>query len=730
MFSFLNVLFLAGIAAGIVPVIIHLLNRRRLQRVEFSDLRFIAPLNQQRMRSLNLRRLWLLLLRVAIIAGIAVAMARPSIRGSFSKLLPAQARSSILLLVDTSYSMRMEGENGTALDAAKAVAVQIVDALERGDQANLMTFDDAAHSEFERSVHDLALVRERITALAPSHGGTDWAAAVTAGLASLQEATEPNREMYIISDFAGADLDSVRANLGDMQGAVRITLVPIGVEQFVNVSIDEVHVPPGAVLVDEPVRVGVTVRNHDADSAADCAMQIELGGEPKGEANVRLAGGASATHEFTLVATNPAAGAGAVRKRIDRLPEDDARYFVLPVLSQLRVLLVRAPGDAGGAFFVARALAPSTMGRTPMSLSEVEASRFASRDLEGVQVVVVTSDALLGDAQAQVLSSFVQEGGGLIWMSGQRATAEIANRLILERLGATRIRGVTQQAQGFVSFEDLRATGILAGFKDTELRELERVRFTRHAALTPGTGARALMRFSGGAPAIVEATHGEGKYMVFGFDAGMDGSDLAVSPMFLPLLHRSAVYLAGETGRQKLGYTVGERIEVQVPLAAAERRAALERDDGTGDDPRYAQAGQSDIAPTPAPGTAQAFTVTTPSGRTDAVVARYLGKMAVVGYDDTREPGHYVFEGGGRRVARAVNVDTRESDLRRADLEDLAQRLGIEVAGTLDSEGAIARSVREARHGKELYKLLVALVLILMTVELLLARVASQSEPT
>jgi hypothetical protein len=121
--------------------------------------------------------------------------------------------------------------------------------------------------------------------------------------------------------------------------------------------------------------------------------------------------------------------------------------------------------------------------------------------------------------------------------------------------------------------------------------------------------------------------------------------------------------------------------------------------------------------------------VTTPSGRKDAVVARYVGRMAVLAYEDTREPGHYVFEGAGRRIARAVNVDTRESDLRRADLEDWAQRLGVEIAGTLEGEASIARSVREARHGKELYKLVVALVLVLMTVELLLSRAARDSEP-
>src|SRR5512134_3553149 len=94
--TFLNALFLAGMAAGIVPIIIHLLNRRRLKRIEFSDLRFIAPLNQQRMRSLNLRRLLLLMLRVFIIVFTALAMARPSVRGSFSKLLPTQARSSVM----------------------------------------------------------------------------------------------------------------------------------------------------------------------------------------------------------------------------------------------------------------------------------------------------------------------------------------------------------------------------------------------------------------------------------------------------------------------------------------------------------------------------------------------------------------------------------------------------------------------------------------------------------
>jgi hypothetical protein len=715
--TFLNTVFLAGAAAAAIPILIHLLQRRRLRRIEFSDLRFLAPLNQRRMRSLTMRRLLLLALRVAIVVLTAVALARPSVRGSLSHLLPTRAHSSVLLLIDTSYSMRAEGEHGSAFAAAKTMAQRLLDVVERGDPVNVMTFDDAAHLLFESPVHDLALVRERIAALQPGHAATRYLPALQAALASLAKATEPNRELYVISDFAGANLDSLRADLRPAQGETRVTWVPVGVESFVNVSVEDVRVPPGAVLLGEPVHLGVTVRNHSADAPADCNLQVELAGKPKGEASLRLGGGAQQTQEFTLVASDPEAAAGVARKRIDRLPEDDVRYFVLPVLAQLRVLLVRGGGAGqGGAFYVARALSPAAGGHSPLALTEVEAPRLGSRDLDGVQVVVVAADAPLGGAQCSMLAEHVRDGGGLLLLAGQRATAETTNRELLERLGSARIRGIVEQAHGFLNLTDLRPAGILAGFGPKELRALEAVKFTRYAELVPGSGGRAVLGFSGGIPALVEGDAGRGKYMLLAFDASLEGSDLAVSTMFLPLLHRCVVYLAGETGRQKLGYTVGERIEVQVPLES-----------GAGANPSAASPARPAGAREEAP--ARSFTVTTPAGRTEALIAREAGRMAIATYEETREPGHYIFTGLGRRLVRAVNVDPREADLQAADLGEFAKALGLEVAATIDAPEDVARSVRAARHGKELYKLVVVLVLVLVTLELFLSRGAGEAEP-
>ena len=190
--TFLNTLFLGGLAAAVIPIVIHLLQRRRLKRIPFSDLRFLAPLNQQRMRSLNMRRWLLLLLRVLIIGLTALAMARPSLRGGITNLIPTQARSSVMILLDTSFSMRAEGKSGTALDVAREAARNIINELQQGDEVNLMTFDANANRWFQTPVHDFAVLQDRLGEIEASWMPTNWREGIEEALLVLNETIEPN----------------------------------------------------------------------------------------------------------------------------------------------------------------------------------------------------------------------------------------------------------------------------------------------------------------------------------------------------------------------------------------------------------------------------------------------------------------------------------------------------------------------------------------------------------
>ena len=61
--GFLNSIFLLGLVAIAAPIIIHLLNRRRVRKIRFSSLEFLSELTRRRMRKVNLRRILILILR-------------------------------------------------------------------------------------------------------------------------------------------------------------------------------------------------------------------------------------------------------------------------------------------------------------------------------------------------------------------------------------------------------------------------------------------------------------------------------------------------------------------------------------------------------------------------------------------------------------------------------------------------------------------------------------------
>ena len=115
--SFLNPLFLFGLLAAAIPVVIHLFTRRRPRERPFPSLEFLAEVNQSEIRRLRLKQWLLLLLRTLAVAAIALAMARPALRGAGARS-GTGAATTVVALVDVSGSMGAAG--GTAAGSAAA----------------------------------------------------------------------------------------------------------------------------------------------------------------------------------------------------------------------------------------------------------------------------------------------------------------------------------------------------------------------------------------------------------------------------------------------------------------------------------------------------------------------------------------------------------------------------------------------------------------------------------
>src|SRR5438309_665939 len=114
--SFLNPIMLAGLIAISVPIIIHLLNRRRFQKVVWAAMRFLKLSVEQNQRRMQIEDLILLALRCLLLALLALALARPALMSN-SKDVFGQSKVTGAIILDNSYSMGVS--DGTQTDSTR-----------------------------------------------------------------------------------------------------------------------------------------------------------------------------------------------------------------------------------------------------------------------------------------------------------------------------------------------------------------------------------------------------------------------------------------------------------------------------------------------------------------------------------------------------------------------------------------------------------------------------------
>ena len=112
---FLNPAVLFGLLAASIPVLIHLLNLRKLKRIEFSTLAFLKELQKNKIRKIKLKQWLLLALRVLIILFLVMAFARPTIKGIAIGGTTSAAKTTAVFILDDTYSMSVVDANGSYL---------------------------------------------------------------------------------------------------------------------------------------------------------------------------------------------------------------------------------------------------------------------------------------------------------------------------------------------------------------------------------------------------------------------------------------------------------------------------------------------------------------------------------------------------------------------------------------------------------------------------------------
>src|SRR5438309_1889743 len=205
--GFLNLLMLAGLAAVAIPPIIHLLNRRRYDVVDWGAMQFLE-MSQRTRRKVFIEELLLMLLRMALIAVLVLALAAPYAAGPVLEKITGRDNRDVVLIIDGSTSMSYNASGKSVHDAAKEWADDFLNQLAPGDSVAVLHAKQQVIPVLGELTSDHDKARNALARLGPPRGGIDWPASVQAADEILKTSHRPRRDIIILSDgqrFGWAD---------------------------------------------------------------------------------------------------------------------------------------------------------------------------------------------------------------------------------------------------------------------------------------------------------------------------------------------------------------------------------------------------------------------------------------------------------------------------------------------------------------------------------------------
>src|SRR5436190_20830536 len=245
--TFVHPLLLSGLLLIGVPVLLHLLMQQKPKHLPFPAFRFLLQRHRSNQRTLRLRHLILLALRMLILAAICLALARPKLFSEGAVHIGQDRSVAVVLLFDTSYSMEYTVAGKTRLDEAKRRAQELLDELPAGSRVAVF---DSTETGGEW-LPSLQLARERVAGLRLRHDNAPLTRQLDQVYRLLGKLdTEPSegeealpKLLYVFSDRTQECWDAEAARSLKQPERVNAVFVDVGVENPADVAVVNLELP-------------------------------------------------------------------------------------------------------------------------------------------------------------------------------------------------------------------------------------------------------------------------------------------------------------------------------------------------------------------------------------------------------------------------------------------------------------------------------------------------------
>lgn len=494
--------FLAGLATALIPIVIHLLSKGKPKKIVFPALQFASAKLVVNKRKLTLKRLLLLALRVCVFVILGLILARPYFAPKTpTKTLAESAKPSqessdapnaeqsapstnaqpetagiagrdaaiaTAIVVDTSARMGRVKENATLFARAKETGLAILEQSSKGSEIAILdgSYDGDAFQP------DRFAAKTRLEKLAIEPTGRSVSQSTLEAIALLERSDLTAKEIFVLTDSTrqgwperdARKLNKLLAPTETNPNPPTLYFVDLGDDDPRNASIVDLALSAETISQNAPLRIDVEVERVspiegnatielvilDSKKLPNDLSDAGIFNDPsiilrREKQTLSFEEGRSKrAANFQTSDLPPGSCVGAIRLvGTDALSADDARWFVVDVVEDWKLLVVAPEPIEEKALFFSQALAPEELQRSGRAPFELDVISFASNDqkrnrnasnapnnlltateeeLARYKAIFLLDPPGLDDTIVKRLTHFVENGGGLGVFLGNNAT--------------------------------------------------------------------------------------------------------------------------------------------------------------------------------------------------------------------------------------------------------------------------------------------------------------------
>ncbi len=532
----------------------------------------------------------------------------------------------------------------------------------------------------------------------------------------LRESRNFSKEVYLVTDlqktnFAGDEENKSKPTSSlstTFDNQTRLFLIPIGHAAVQNVGVVGVKIPNRIFEKDRPFSLEATIRNSGNAPLRNYTVSMFLDGARVMQKAVDLQPESVNNVEFTAAPKRTGYISGYAQADPDAIDQDNQRFFTIFVPEKIDLLFIT--NSERDISFLKLALTADERSRSLYGIETIPSSKLLTTNLSHFDVIVISNIKSFNSEEVERLRGFAFDGGGIILFPGSDVDIGQYSATFCQKLNIAPFLGKaggSSDRSSFLTFENVDlAHPLFSGMfeaRPTARRgrgsSIESPHIFTTLEYRPGARGERIIRLSNGTSFLTDYKIGSGRLLLCTVSATLDWSDFPVKGIFVPLIRRSLAYLASSSD-QTTDHLAGTAVNITLAskMFGSDLNSSVTHKSPNGDEE-----------------------ILQPNANERGGEREFIIKKTDV-------PGiHEVIRDKRQLSAFSVNVDPRESDTQRLDIDDVKKWLsnhGLrpDAIKILDPNEHPEAVVLQSRYGVELWKYLLGFAIACAFTEMMVAR--------